>query len=97
VPDPRAELLARVEVRRARVVALERRDARLALARLVAVAVAGALAIASLGAHRLSARWLPRPRRGVRDCARSRPRRQRPAEAQALPAARAGHRRPGSP
>jgi len=61
VSDPRAEILSRLEARRARTAALDRRDRRVALARLALFAAVVAIAAASLGAHVLSPVWLLAP------------------------------------
>ena len=58
---PREEILSRLDARRALVAALDRRDARIGLARLAVFAAAAALALASLGASALSAGWRALP------------------------------------
>jgi hypothetical protein len=61
VHDPRAEILSRLEARRAAVERLDRQDARIATARLATFGVGAAVAILSFGAGRLSGWWLLLP------------------------------------
>jgi hypothetical protein len=56
--DPRAVVEGRLAARRAAVAGLERRDARIALGRLVAFAALAAAGVASLALDRISAWWL---------------------------------------
>ena len=59
--DPRGILEARLAARRAAVAGWERRDARIALLRLLGFALLAAVGVAALGLHRLSAWWLAAP------------------------------------
>ncbi|HEX9290523.1 MAG TPA: DNA mismatch repair protein MutS [Anaeromyxobacteraceae bacterium] len=59
--DPRAVLEERLAARRGRVAALERRDARIALARLAAFGALVAVGVGALALHRFSAAWLAAP------------------------------------
>jgi len=59
--DPRAVLEERLSARRGRVAALERRDARIALARLAAFGALAAVGVGALALHRFSAAWLAAP------------------------------------
>ncbi len=62
--EPRAVLEERRTARRAEVAALERRDARIAAARLAAFAALVAAAVAALALHRLHPAWLAAPAAG---------------------------------
>ncbi|HSN90287.1 MAG TPA: DNA mismatch repair protein MutS, partial [Anaeromyxobacteraceae bacterium] len=61
MPDPRPEILARLAARRAEVARQDRRDARLAGARLAVFAIAAGLSWLAFGPGRLSASWLALP------------------------------------
>jgi len=61
VIDPRSEVQARLDARRARAAALDRDDARLALARLVAFLAAAGVGWAVLAGPRITAGWLAPP------------------------------------
>lgn len=61
MPGPRDEIARRLAARRETVARLDRRDRRLATARLAAFGVAAALAVLALGSTRLPAAWLAAP------------------------------------